>query len=102
VLAGVIPLKRTNGYAKLLDSRKLLARLQKDEAIAVLAPLSLSHWMVPIVIQEVSVDRDDQALSLDRFIYGSSVFLAGYAEIPSCVDVVLWAKHVPKVAVAFV
>jgi hypothetical protein len=95
MLAGVIPLKRTNSFAKLPGSRKLPARLEKDETISILAPLSLSHRMVPIVIQEISIDCDDQALSLDCFIYDSSVFFTGYAEVPSRVDVVLWTENVP-------
>src|SRR5713101_2188671 len=102
MFAGVIPFQSSNTSPKLLIASKLFAGFQKDEAVAVLAPLALPHRMIPIVIQEVFVDRDDGALPLYRCIYCSWVFLPRYSEVLRRVHVILRPEHVPKVAVAFV
>src|SRR5713101_6472255 len=102
MFAGVIPFQSSNTSPKLLIASKLFAGFQKDEAVAVLAPLAFPHRMIPIIIQEVFVDRDDRALLLDGCVYRSRVLLPGYAEVLRRVHVVLRTEHVSKVAVAFV
>jgi len=102
VFARVVPFEGTNAPAKLLGPSKLLARLQEDEAVAVLTPLAFPHRVIPIVMQEIFVNRDDRTLPPDGLIYGSRVLLPGYTKISCRVHVVLRPENVPKIAIAFV
>ena len=95
MLTCVVPSDITHGDLQLLLSRKLIAVLQENQPVKILAVLSLSTGVVAIIVYEVIVDGDNHAFFLKCFVDDSQVFLSSDAQVTSGIHVRFGAEHPP-------